>query len=72
MGGISGISPQQWQDLQATGFQQDSSAGEAYDMGGFDDNPQQQNTGQTELTPKRLFAVAEKSYYNQNNVLHLY
>lgn len=60
VGGISGVTPQQWQDLQATGFQQDSSAGEEYDMGGFDDNPQQQNTGQTELTPKDFFAVAEK------------
>jgi ATP-dependent Clp protease ATP-binding subunit ClpA len=61
VGGISGVRPQQWQELQAIGLQQESTPGEDYDMGNFDDNThQQQNIGQTELTPKDFFAVAEK------------
>jgi len=55
VGGVSGITPQQWNDLQAVGFQSDST-GEAYDVGDFDDA----NTGRTELTPKDFFSVAEQ------------
>lgn len=60
VGGVSGITPQQWNELQAIGFQSDS-AGEAYDMGDLDDtHTNQSNTGRTELTPKDFFAVAEQ------------
>ena len=60
VGGVSGITPQQWNELQAIGFQSDS-VGEAYDMGDLDDMyTNQSNTGRTELTPKDFFAVAEQ------------
>lgn len=59
VGGVSGINPQQWQDLQATGSQSDS-GGTDYDMGDFEQPTPPNQTGQVELTPKDFFAVAEQ------------
>lgn len=61
VGGISGVTPQQWDDLQNIGYQQDSFEGNDYDMGEPSSKYTQQNdAGQTELTPKDFFAVAQK------------
>ena len=67
VGGISGITPQQWSDLQNIGHQQDDFEGDEYDMGeSSPQDPQQQNIGQTELTPKDFFAVAEQVILKSN------
>ena len=61
VGGISGVSPEQWSDLENIGQQQDDLGGDEYDMGEPSTNhAQQQNVGQRELTPKDFFAVAER------------
>lgn len=67
VGGISGITPHQWSDLQNIGHQQDDFEGDEYDMGeSSPQDPQQQNIGQTELTPKDFFAVAEQVILKSN------
>lgn len=64
VGGVSGVTPQQWNDLQATGFQSSVfDDADDYDMGEEDNSSAQEtnnNAGQTELTPKDFFAVAQK------------
>jgi len=61
VGGISGISPEQWSDLQNIGHQQDDFGGDDYDMEeSSQNNTQQQNIGQAELKPQDFFAVAEQ------------
>ena len=65
VGGVSGVTTQQWNDLQATGFQS-SVFGDAddYDMGEDDSSSTQatnSNAGQTELTPKDFFCSCTKS-----------
>lgn len=64
VGGISGVTTQQWNDLQATGFQSSVfDEADDYDMGEADNSSTQvsnSNVGQTELTPKDFFAVVQK------------
>jgi ATP-dependent Clp protease ATP-binding subunit ClpA len=60
VGGISGVSPSEWDNLQAVGLQSEAVVGDDYDMGDFEPATSLQVTGKTELTPKDFFAVTEK------------
>lgn len=60
VGGISGVSPSEWDNLQAVGLQSEAAVGDDYDMGDFEPATSLQVTGKTELTPKDFFAVTEK------------
>lgn len=60
VGGISGVSPSEWDNLQAVGLQSEAVVGDDYDMGDFEPENSPQVTGKTELTPKDFFAVTEK------------
>jgi hypothetical protein len=66
VGGISGISQEDWNELQLSSAQQSELVeGDDYD---FDDvspvERQQAQAGQTELTPQDFFAVAQRVMLN--------
>ena len=71
VGGVSGVTAHQWNDLQATGFQSSVFGGaDDYDMGDDDSSSTQatnSSIGQTELTPKDFFAVAQKVMFESQH-----
>jgi ATP-dependent Clp protease ATP-binding subunit ClpA len=68
VGGISGVSQQEWYDLQSQFLVHEEVAGDDYDMGDGVANNSQTTTPpmQTELTPADFFAVAQRIMLNKS------